>query len=188
MTGTLENSVNPSYSSSEYSFTVWLTGLPGSGKTTIGSSLAKEFEKKNKKCELLDGDELRKIISSELGFTKKDRDLHLKRVTYLCQLLNRNGIIAIVALISPYRESRNYARSMIGNFVEVWVKCPLNICIERDPKGLYKKATDGKMNSLTGIQDPYEEPINPEIVLNTDTETVDTSTTRIVNYVENLSR
>ncbi len=182
MTGAVENKVFPSHPNGNFSYTFWLTGLPGSGKTTIGSSLVKEFESRDIKCELLDGDELRKIISSELGFSKNDRDIHLRRVTYLCQLLNRNGIVAIVALISPYRESRQYARSKIKNFVEIWVNCPLNVCIQRDPKGLYKKATDGKINALTGVQDPYEHPVNPEIILNTDNETANICTNRIMTY------
>jgi adenylylsulfate kinase len=120
------------------------------------------------KAEVLDGDELRRAISSELGFSKQDRETHARRVTYISQLLCRNGIITIVALISPFRSFREYARNLIGeNFVEVWVNCPLETCLRRDPNGLYKKAQEGKILNLTGIQDPYEPPINPEVVLNT---------------------
>lgn len=162
--------------------TIWLTGLPGSGKTTLGQSLLEELRLRGKRTELLDGDEIRKTISSELGFTKHDRDIHLRRVTYICELLNRNSVIAIVALISPYRESRQYARDKISNFIEVWVNCPVDICMQRDPKGLYKKATIGKMHSLTGVQDPYEQPVDPEITVNTDKESVTESTKRILDY------
>lgn len=165
-------------------FTIWLTGLPGSGKTTIGSSLVEEFKSKQRNVELLDGDELRKIISSELGFSKRDRDIHLNRVTYLCELLNRNGIITIVALISPYKKSREFARSKIKNFVEVWVNCPLDICIKRDPKGLYKKANDGELNQLTGIQDPYENPPDPEIIVYSGRDSVEQCTQQIIRFVE----
>ncbi len=188
MSRSLKNKNHTSHLPDNLSYTIWLTGLPGSGKTTIGSSLVKEFQSRDIRSELLDGDEIRKIISSELGFSKNDRDTHLRRVTYLCQLLNRNGIVAIVALISPYKESRQYARSKIKNFVEVWVKCPLNVCIERDPKGLYKRATDGKINSLTGVQDPYENPLNPEIILNTDCETLNISTNKVLSYFENIEK
>ncbi|MGH9979290.1 MAG: adenylyl-sulfate kinase, partial [Nitrososphaeraceae archaeon] len=135
---------------------IWLTGLSGSGKTTTGKALEKYFRDKGFKVEFLDGDELRRTISSELGFSKEDRETHARRVAYLGQLLSRNGVITIVALISPYRAFREYARSLIGNFVEVWVHCSLETCIKRDPKGLYKNASRGSITNMTGIQAPYE--------------------------------
>lgn len=171
------------YFSSKTAPTIWLTGLPGSGKTTIGHAILEEFRLRGLKSEFLDGDEIRRTLSSELGFTKEDRHTHLKRVTYLCELLNRNSIISIVALISPYRESRQYARDKLEKFVEVWVQCPIEICMQRDPKGLYKKAKTGRLNSLTGLQDPYEVPLAPEIVVCTNTESILQSTQKIIDYI-----
>lgn len=148
---------------------LWLTGLPGSGKTTTGKLLQRELQHKALKAELLDGDELRKIISSELGFSKQDREMHAKRVTYIGRLLARNGVIPIIALISPYRSIRESARKAIGkDFVEVYVQCSLDICQKRDPKGLYKDAARGAIKNMTGPQDPYEPPSNPEIIIDTE--------------------
>ena len=150
---------------------VWLTGLPGAGKTTIAKILEDELRKRQLKVEVLDGDELRRNLSPELGFSKNDRELHAKRVAYISWLLSKNGIIAIVALISPYRSFRQYARDLIGKgFLEVWVKASIETCRKRDPKGVYKSAEQGKISNLTGIQDPYEPPLNPELILNTENE------------------
>jgi adenylylsulfate kinase len=154
-------------------FVVWLTGLPGSGKTTIARQLFPKLKEYGLNVELLDGDVVRRELSPELGFTKQDREVHARRVVYLCKLLSRNGAASIVSLISPYREFRKYARTEIGTFVEVYVKCSLDTCIQRDPKGLYKKALAGEIKDLTGLQDPYEEPINPEIVVHTESQTVE---------------
>jgi adenylylsulfate kinase len=148
-------------------FGVWLTGLPASGKTTIARALEKALRKKGLSVEVLDGDEVRKNLSPDLGFTKEDREIHAKRVAYVTKLLVRNGVVVIVGLISPFRDFREHARKQIGNFVEVWVKCPLEECMRRDPKGLYKKAMNGEINDLTGIQEPYEEPLNPEVTVDT---------------------
>ena len=158
-------------------FVVWLTGLPGSGKTTIARNLHPKLTSAGLKVELFDGDEVRKQLSPDLGFTKKDRELHAKRVVYLCKLLARNGIVSIVSLISPYREFREFARQEIGNdkFIEVYVKTSLDECIKRDPKGLYKKALKGEITDLTGLQDVYEEPLKPELVIETEKEQVDDS-------------
>jgi adenylylsulfate kinase len=150
---------------------IWLTGLPGSGKTTIAKALYPRLKESGFKAELLDGDIVRKELSPELGFTKQDREIHARRVVYLSKILSRNGIISIVSLISPYREFRRFARSetnMNNNFYEVYVKCSLETCIARDPKGLYKKALSGEIKDLTGLQDPYEEPDNPEIIVDTE--------------------
>src|SRR5215210_6451238 len=155
---------------------IWLTGLPGSGKTSIAKALYPKLTESGFKAEILDGDIVRKELSPELGFTKQDRELHARRVVYLCKLLSRNGIISIVCLISPFREFRRYARSEINvnnNFYEVYVKCPLETCIKRDPKGLYKKAFSGEIKDLTGLQDPYEEPENPEIIVDTERQTLE---------------
>jgi adenylylsulfate kinase len=165
---------------------IWLTGLPGSGKTTIAKALQPRLKESGFKVELLDGDIVRKELSPELGFTKKDREIHARRVIYLGKLLSRNGIISIVCLISPYREFRRYARSEItinNNFYEVHVKCSLETCMKRDPKGLYKKALSGEIKDLTGLQDPYEEPENPEVIVNTEEQTLEECVNVILNRV-----
>ncbi|AIC16430.1 adenylyl-sulfate kinase [Nitrososphaera viennensis] len=162
-------------------FVVWLTGLPGSGKTTLGNNLLSKLKELDVRTELLDGDIVRKELSPELGFTKEDRELHARRVIYLSKLLSRNGIGSIVSLISPYRELRTFAKKEIGiGFVEVYVNCSLEICIERDPKGLYKKALEGKIQNLTGLQDPYEEPLSPDLIVYTAKETIEESTNKIL--------
>ena len=166
---------------------IWLTGLPGSGKTTIARAAEPKLKELGFKTELLDGDMVRKELSPDLGFTKEDREKHARRVVYLCKLLSRNGIIPIVSLISPYREFRAYARKEIAvndNFVEVHVKCSLESCIKRDPKGLYKKALAGEIKDLTGLQDPYEEPLNPELVIDTEKETLDESVKKLLSCIQ----
>jgi adenylylsulfate kinase len=165
----------------------WLTGLSGSGKTTIARALEPKLKELGFKTELLDGDVVRKELSPDLGFTKEDREKHARRVVYLCKLLSRNGIVSIVSLISPYREFRAYARKEIGindNFIEVYVNCSLESCIKRDPKGLYKKALAGEIRDLTGLQDPYEEPLNPEIVIYTENETLDQAVNKVLSRVQ----
>lgn len=145
---------------------LWLTGLPSAGKSTISKIIYDKLKAKGIKVELLDGDEVRKNLSPDLGFSKADRETHAKRVTYVSKLLARNGVIAIVALISPYRSFRESARHTIGDdFVEVFVNAPLEECIRRDVKGLYKKAFAGEIKDMTGVQDAYEEPTNPEITI-----------------------
>jgi adenylylsulfate kinase len=165
---------------------IWLTGLPGSGKTTIAKALYPRLKESGFKAEFLDGDIVRKELSPELGFTKHDREIHARRVVYLSKILSRNGIISIVSLISPYRDFRRYARSetnMNNNFYEVYVKCSLETCITRDPKGLYKKALSGEIKDLTGLQDPYEEPENPEIIVDTERQTVEECVNVILDRV-----
>lgn len=164
-------------------FVVWLTGLPGSGKTTIANALRLEFTKNGLRVEVLDGDEIRKNVSPEIGFSREDRELHARRVAYISKLLSRNGIATVVSLISPFRLSREYARSIIPRFVEVWIDCSLENCKRRDPKGLYEKAATGEIQNFTGVQDLYEPPINPEILLNTDIQHVDKCKSRIIEYL-----
>lgn len=149
-------------------FTIWLTGLSGSGKTTIAKELQKKLLMLGYRVELLDGDEVRRNLSPDLGFSKQDREMHARRVVYISKLLARNGIISIVSLISPYRAFRAYAREELKDFVEVYVRCSIDTCIKRDPKGLYRKALNGEIQDMTGIQDPYEEPINPEVAVDTE--------------------
>jgi adenylylsulfate kinase len=168
-------------------FVIWLTGLPGSGKTTIANKINNELRERNIKSELLDGDELRKNISSELGFSKKDRDIHVRRVVYISDLLSRNGIACVVSLISPYLEMREFARKALPNFVEIWVKCSIETCIQRDPKGLYKNAMDGKVTDLTGLQSTYEPPISPEITLDTDILDTQQCVGKVLDFLLNLN-
>jgi adenylylsulfate kinase len=152
-------------------FTIWMTGLPGSGKSTLAGMLKEKFEDEyGRFVEVLDGDEVRKGLSRDLGLSREDREEHARRVSYLAKVLSRNGVISIVALISPYRISRASAREVIGreNFVEVYVKASLETCMKRDPKGLYAKARRGEINNMTGLQDPYEEPTSPDITVDTE--------------------
>ena len=153
-------------------FVLWMTGLPGSGKSTVAAIVKRRLEEEyGRYVELLDGDEVRKGLSSDLGLSREDREEHARRVSYLAKVLARNGVISIVALISPYRTSRQRARELIGgqDFVEVYVKASLETCEKRDPKGLYARARRGEINNMTGIQDPYEAPESPDIVLDTQT-------------------
>lgn len=167
-------------------FVVWLTGLSGSGKTTIGRSLKAELENLDMSVELLDGDEVRKQLSPDLGFTKNDREMHARRVVYLSKILARNGVVTLVSLIAPYRSFRAYARNEIQDYVEIYVKTPIETCIKRDPKGLYKKALNGEIKDMTGLQDPYEEPINPELVIETERFTVEESARKILVTLKEL--
>ncbi len=151
--------------------TIWMTGLPGSGKSTLAGILQTKLRSEyHRRVELLDGDEIRKGLSRDLGLSKEHREEHARRVSFVAKLLSRNGVMSIVALISPYRASRAEARETIGpgRFVEVYVKASLEECERRDPKGLYAKARRGEIGNMTGIQDPYEEPTEAEIVVDTE--------------------
>jgi adenylyl-sulfate kinase len=147
---------------------VWLTGLPAAGKTTIARALEAQWRAEGTPVEVLDGDEIRAALSPELGFSPQDRELHNRRVIYLARLLSRNGVIALVSLISPYRAVRDAARDELGRFIEVWVKASVEECIRRDPKGHYKRALSGQNPQMTGVQAPYEPPEHPELVLDTE--------------------
>ncbi|MSR77375.1 MAG: adenylyl-sulfate kinase [Candidatus Omnitrophica bacterium] len=147
--------------------TVWFTGLPSSGKSTIARALERRLKEGGLKVELLDGDVVRTHLSRGLGFSREDRDLNIKRIGFVCHLLTRNGIIAIASAISPYRETRDSNRRMIGQFIEVYVKTPLEECEKRDVKGLYQKARKGEIKEFTGVDDPYEEPAHPEVICET---------------------
>lgn len=167
-------------------FAVWMTGLPSSGKSTIAKQLETRFRNDGLRVEVLDGDEIREHLSPNLGFTKADRDTHIRRLAYVGKLLTRNGVIVVAAAISPYRETRAYARSLIGSFVEVYINCPLEVCIERDVKGLYRKAIAGQIAEFTGISDPYEPPERPELEIRTDLETSLDSSARILTELKRL--
>jgi len=147
--------------------TIWFTGLSGSGKSTVANIFIDRLKQAGKKVEILDGDIVRTNLSKGLGFSKEDRDTNIRRIGFVAHLLTRNGVAVITAAISPYRSIRDENRKLIGNFVEVFVKCPLEECIKRDVKGLYKKAMAGEIKEFTGVSDPYEEPLRPEVVVET---------------------
>ncbi len=162
-------------------FTVWLTGLSGAGKSTIAGRLARALQDRGVgRLEVLDGDEVRRTLSAGAGFSKEDRDAHIRRIAYVCQLLARHGVATIVAAISPYREMRAFARSLLGDFLEVYVHAPLEVLAERDPKGLYRKVRAGQLQQFTGVSDPYEPPEQPDVVCRTDQEEVEDSVARIL--------
>ena len=165
---------------------IWLTGIPGSGKTTLAVELKKYYEQNGIPVEILDGDEIRKTLSKDLGLSPEDRKEHNRRVIFVAQILAKNDVTTLVPLISPYRETRSFARSEIPNFVEVWVKASVDECIKRDPKGLYKKALAGEIKNLTGLNAPYEEPENAELVLDTEKYTVEESIELITSTVKKL--
>jgi adenylylsulfate kinase len=175
----------PAASKREKGFVVWMTGLPGSGKTTLAVILEEILERDFDRyvVEVLDGDEFRKGISRDLGLSKEDREEHARRVSFVAKLLAKNGVIGVVALISPYRKSREDAREVVGRdrFVEVYVKASLETCERRDPKGLYKKARSGEITNMTGIQDPYEEPLSPDITVETEAASAPDTAREIVN-------
>lgn len=172
-------------------FTLWMTGLPGSGKSTLSAVLKAKLEKDHGMLvEILDGDEVRKGLSRDLGLSREDREEHAWRVSFVSKLLARNGVVAIVALISPYRTSRESAKQMIGpeRFVEVYVKASLQACEKRDPKGLYAKARRGEITNMTGIQDPYEEPASPDIVVETEKGTPEQSADVVISRLKKLNK
>ncbi len=167
-------------------FTIWFTGLSGAGKSTLSQELEQRLKARGRNVEVLDGDVIRTNLSKGLGFSREDRDTNIKRIAFVCNLLTRNGVACISAAISPYTEARAWARNEIGNFVEVYLKCPIDVCRQRDIKGLYKLADEGKIKGFTGVDDPYEEPLRPELVIETDKETIEESVNRILAKLEAL--
>ena len=167
-------------------FTAWFTGLPCSGKTTVADAVADVLRERGYRVERLDGDIVRKDLTSDLGFSKEDRDENIKRVTFVSKLLSRNGVVVLATFVSPYRERRRKTREDIGNFVEVFVRCPVDVCIERDVKGMYKKALVGEITGFTGVDDPYEEPENPEVILHTDRENLEESVQNVLDRLQKL--
>ncbi|MBO0783650.1 MAG: adenylyl-sulfate kinase [Ktedonobacteraceae bacterium] len=162
-------------------FTIWFTGLSGAGKSTLAEAIEQRLRQQGRNVEILDGDEVRTHLSKGLGFSREDRDTNIKRIAFVCKLLTRNGAACISAAIAPYREAREWARQEIGNFLEVYVKCPLEVCRQRDVKGLYKLVDEGKIKNFTGVDDPYEEPEHPDVVVETDQETLQESVAKILN-------
>jgi adenylyl-sulfate kinase len=167
-------------------FTLWFTGLSGAGKSTISGIVEKRLRDAGAKVEVLDGDAVRENLSKGLGFSKEDRDTNIRRIGFVCELLSRNGVIAVVAAISPYRAVREELRSRIQNFIEIYVECPLDVVAERDVKGLYKKAAAGQIGQFTGISDPYEPPLHPEVVVHSAGETPDESAQKVWAKLEQL--
>lgn len=165
-------------------FTLWFTGLSGAGKTTLARLVETQLKERGLKVEVLDGDIVRTNLSKGLGFSKEDRDTNIRRIGFVCHLLSRNDCIAIAAAISPYREIRDELREQIGDFVEVFAKCPIGVLSDRDVKGLYKKALAGEIKHFTGVDDPYEEPLSPELVVHTDAEAPTESAARIILKLE----
>jgi adenylyl-sulfate kinase len=175
--------------SSDKGFTVWFTGLSGSGKSTIAEMLYHEFQARDMKTEILDGDEVRKNLSKGLGFSKEDRDTNIMRIGYVANLLTRNGVATICCPISPYKETRDANRELIGEFVEVYVHATIEELAEnRDPKGLYKKALAGEITGFTGVDDPYEVPEDPELVVDTMTQSPEESLQVVLSKLKELGR
>ena len=167
-------------------FVVWMTGLSGSGKTTIALILVDKLQARGLKIERLDGDVVRQSLTRDLGFTKEDRDKNIERVTFVAKLLSRNGIGCICSFISPYQAVRDNVRAETTNFLEVFVDASLDAVIDRDVKGLYKKALAGEIPNFTGISDPFEAPVNPDIHVHTDVETPEESAQIIIDKLKNL--
>jgi len=174
--------------SNQNGFTLWLTGLSGAGKTTLAGELLNELRSQRRLVEVLDGDEVRTNLSKGLGFSKEDRDTNIRRIGYVSRLLSRNGVAVISAAISPYSGIRDEVRRAVegdgAQFVEVYVKCPIDVLAERDVKGLYKKAIAGEIKEFTGVSDPYEEPVDPEVIVETDRESIEQSVATIISELE----
>ncbi len=165
-------------------FVLWIEGLSGSGKSTLSQETAKALRASGWKVEILDGDEVRRMVFPELGWSRKDRETHARRVSYVARLLARNGVAVLVAMITPYETSRQAARSVEGaRFTEVWLKCPLEICQQRDPKGIYRRSTQGAVAHMTGVDDPFEEPLNPDLIVDTSRDGVPVSTQRVLDHL-----
>jgi adenylylsulfate kinase len=167
-------------------FTLWFTGLSGSGKSTISERVAHKLQEMGVKTEVLDGDIVRTNLSKGLGFTREDRDENIRRVGFVCQLLTRNGVPNIASVISPYRAARDHNRQRIKDFVEVYTSCPMEVCIQRDVKGLYKKAQAGEIKGFTGVDDPYEAPEHPEVTCYTDKESIEESVDKVIRKLREL--
>ena len=167
-------------------FVIWFTGMSGAGKSTIAEQLGPILRARGRKVEMLDGDIVRTHLSKGLGFSKEDRDENIRRIGFVAHLLQRNGVVVICSAISPYRAIRDENRALIGDFIEVFAKCPLDVLEERDVKGLYAKARAGEIPNFTGVSDPYEEPLKPEVVVETDSETLEQSTAKVIAKLEEL--
>ncbi len=169
---------------SDAGLTIWFTGLSGAGKSTLANALEAELRQRGRRVEVLDGDVVRENLSKGLGFSKEDRDTNIRRIGFVAHLLTRNGVTVIVSAISPYREVRDEVRAMIGRFIEVHVDCDMDELVRRDVKGLYKKALAGEIANFTGVSDPYEPPLHPEVRVDSARETVAESLDRVIEAIE----
>jgi adenylyl-sulfate kinase len=164
--------------------TIWFTGLSGAGKSTIGQRVATELRNRGLRVEVLDGDEVRQTLSAGLGFSKEDRDINIRRIGFVAELLTRNGVVAITAAISPYKDTRAEVRRRIGRFIEVYVNCSIDVLSERDVKGLYKRALAGELAHFTGVSDPYEAPDTPDVMVDSGTQTIDESVAAVLAAID----
>lgn len=164
--------------------TIWFTGLSSSGKTTISQALRDELLRRGHKVEWLDGDAVRRHISKGLGFSKEDRDENIRRIGFVAELLTRNGVIVLVSAISPYRAVRDEMRARIGKFLEIYVEAPLDVCQRRDINGVYRRAASGEIHNVTGLDDPYEPPFQPDVVCHTGQETPEESAAKVLHCIE----
>jgi adenylyl-sulfate kinase len=183
----MEKGVSRSGTSVNDGFTLWFTGLPGAGKSTLAELVAEELARRDYRVEVLDGEVIRTHLSSGLGFSKEDRNTNIRRIGYVCNLLARNGVIAIAAAISPYRDLRDEIRSNHQRFFEVYMECPLEVLVNRDTKGLYKMALRGEILNFTGITSPYEPPLMPELIVHSDRESRKESLARLLDALETLN-
>jgi adenylylsulfate kinase len=167
-------------------FTLWFTGLSGSGKSALADVVAEDLKRRGMKVERLDGDIVRKSLTRDLGFSEEDRNQNIERVTFVAKLLTRNGVAVLASFISPYNSIRDYSRKEIGDYILVYVKCSLKVCEERDPKGMYKKARSGEIKNFTGIDHPFEEPDNPDIIVETDKQTLEESKAIVLKSLAKL--
>jgi adenylyl-sulfate kinase len=170
----------------EQGFTIWFTGLSGSGKSTLAEGVRETLQRRGLQVEWLDSGKIRRELNRDLGFTREDVEKNLRRLGYECKLLNRNGVVALVSAISPFRGVRDELREQIGRFVEVYCRCPLEVLVKRDTHGLYEKAQGGEIQNVAGINAPYEEPLKPEVAVETDRESIDSCVERIIKTAEIL--
>ncbi|MFX1391938.1 MAG: adenylyl-sulfate kinase [Promethearchaeota archaeon] len=167
-------------------FTLWFTGLPCSGKSVLADAVAEDLKNRGMKVERLDGDIVRKSLTRDLGFSEEDRNMNIERVTFVAKLLTRNGVAVLASFVSPYNKIRAYSRNEIGNYILVYVKCPVDVCEDRDVKGMYAKARAGEIKDFTGIDHPFEEPDIVEIIVETDKQTVEESKAEILKALDRM--
>ena len=184
ISGRLEDSNHRPKAAAGAGLTIWFTGLSSAGKTTLGQAVHEKLREAGRRVEWLDGDLIREYLSKGLGFSKEDRDENIRRIGFVAELLTRNGVIVLVSAISPYRAARNEMRRRIGQFLEIYVHAPLEVCEQRDLKGIYRRARAGEIHHVTGVDDPYEAPLDPDLECRTDLETLSESTGKVLRVVD----